>query len=159
MLRGRLLFPMAVDLARLDTDTTATAGNYDDVFRTLKPGATRSELPTVRLPAQIEMGRWQGQQQLQAGNAPDTRLTCVFHFRDLEAADLVDLATGDALIRVNDRLIAIYDRTGAPALTASVPAGGLFATEVQPGGIGLGGRRNLLVVTFDKRPQGLTANP
>lgn len=166
-MRGRLLFPMTVELARLDTNATSLAGGYDADFKTVKTTypagvktSARVELPIVTLKAQVEMGKWQGQQSLQAGNAPDTRLTLVFHFRELEAKGLVDPTTGDALIRVNDRLVNVYSRSGS-ILEQKVrtAAGSLYATEVQPAGIGLGGRRNLLVVTFDERTQGLSTNP
>lgn len=158
--RGRLICPLVVELARLDTDATRAAGGYDTTFKTMKPGVARRELPVVRLRAQVEMGKWEGQNQTQAGNVPDSRLTLAFHFRDLEAAGLVDLATGDAKIRVGDRLVAIYDRTGTVKdATVKTANGGLYATEVQHAGLGLGGRRNLLVVVFDERPQGLTSNP
>lgn len=159
--RGRLINPLQVDIARLDTNAVAIANDYDADFRTYKPGgAGRKELPVVRLSAQIEMARWEAQQQLQGGNQPDSRLALVFHFRELEAKGLVDTSTGDALIRVNDRLVAIYARDGVTKeATVKLGSGGLYATEVQPAGLGLGGRRNLLLVVFDERPQGLSANP
>ncbi len=152
---------MTVELARLDTAATAAAGRYDPDFKTLVPGTKRVEIsPNVRLLAQVEMGRWEGQQQLQAGNAPDSRLTLVFHFSELEEKGLVDAASGHAKINVGDRLVGIWDRTGALLeQLVRAEAGGLYATEVQPAGIGLGGRRNLLVVVFDERTPGLQTNP
>lgn len=163
--RGRLIHPLTCEIARLNTDATRTASGYDDDFRTVKATfdangvrtSARVEYTPIKLPCQIEMGRWEAQQQARAGNQPDSRLTLVLHFRDLEDASLVDPATGDALIRVNDRLVALYDRDGTLLEQAvSTAKGGLYATEVQPAGMGIGGRRNLLVVTFDERPQGLT---
>lgn len=160
MPRGRLIAPLVVELARIDTNATKIAGNYDPTFRTLKPGTTRVELPTIRLHAQVEMGRIEAQNTTQAGNVPDSRLTLVFHYRELELLELVDTNTGDALIRVDDRLVAIYDRTGAhKQTTIKVPSGGLYATEVTPGGLGLDGYRNLLIVAFDDRAVGLQNNP
>ncbi len=164
--RGRLLFPFLADLRRLDTNATRAASGYDDDFKTTRrtypngpAGAavsTRVELPVVQLRCQVEMGRWEAQRQTASGNAPDTDLTLVFHFEELEAKGLVDAATGDALIRVNDRLVALRRvRDGAIVRAGSRPD--VFATEVQPAGIGLGGERNLLVVVFGDRPQGLTA--
>lgn len=166
MHRGKLICPMTVEIARLDTKATEDASGYDADFKTVKvtyPAgirtSARKELPTIRLNAQVEMGSWQKQNQLQGGNQPDSRLTLVFHFTELEALGLVDAATGDALIRVNDRLVAVYDKAGTRLEQyVKKSTGGLYATEVQPGGIGLGGRRNLLVVTWDERPQGQTAN-
>jgi hypothetical protein len=158
--RGKLICPLVVELARIDTAGTKTAGKYDPTFRTLKPGTSRTELAPIKLHAQVEQGTHEQQNQTQAGNVPDTRVTCVFHFRELEALGLVDAATGDALIRVGDRLVAIYDRTGAIKDGSYKPANGAaYATKVEPGGLGLGGRRNLLIVVFEDRPQGLTSNP
>lgn len=158
-MRGRLIFPMVVEIARLDTDATRLAGRYDATFRTMKPGTERVEMAPVRLLAQVEMGAWQAQNQTQAGNIPDSRLTLVFHYEELESKGLVD-TNGAALIRVNDRLLGIYSRDGA-RLEEYLPKekGGLYAVEVQPAGIGLGGRRNLLVVAFADRPLGLQASP
>jgi hypothetical protein len=150
------MFPLTVDVARLDTESEA----FDPIFKTRTPGVARVELPPIRLHAQIEMGRWQAMNQTQAGNIPDSRLTLVFHFDELEAKGLVDPDTGNALLRVNDRLVALYDRTGAIIeQSVGLRSGGLFATEVQPAGLGLGGRRNLLVTVWDDRPQGLAVNP
>lgn len=158
--RGKLICPLVVELARLDTKGTHDAGGYDPTFKTMTPGVARRELPSIKLHAQVEHGRWEAQNQTQAGNVPDSRLTLVFHFRELEALSLVDANTGDALIRIGDRLVAIYDRTGTVKdMSVKLPSGGLYATEVAPGGSGLGGRRNLLVVVFDERAQGLVANP
>jgi hypothetical protein len=159
-MRGRLIAPMTVEIARLNTAATAAASAYDDDFKTMKPGAARVEHATVRLKAQVEMGAWQGMVQTQAGNVPDSRLTLVFHMRELEAAGLVDPTNGGPLLRVNDRLVAIYDRAGARLEQyVSASTGGLYATKVEPAGIGLGGRVNLVVAVFEDRAVGLTSNP
>lgn len=164
--RGRLIFPLIADLARLNTAATQTASGYDDVFRSPKisypSGATgprvssRVEHTVIQLRCQVEASRFAEQHQQPSGNAPNHQLGLVFHFVDLEAAGLVDLATGDALIRVNDRLVALRRLNGTLAQTIPMPAG-LYATEVQPIGLGLGGDRNLLLVQFNDRPQGLVA--
>jgi hypothetical protein len=67
---------------------------------------------------------------------------------------LVDPATGDALLRVNDRLVAIRDLGGALVQAVRTPPG-LYATEVQPTSFGLGLSRNLLLVTFEERELGV----
>lgn len=164
-MRGRLICPMLAEIARLDTQATEQAGGYDPDFRTVRtsyPGGVRTsarrELPPVQVPCQVEDGSWESQRQTAAGNAPDSRLVLVFHYEDLEQLGLVDPTTLDALLRVNDRLVRLLDRdTGALALRVRDEAGGLFITEAKPGGLGLGGRRNLLIATFEERPQGLTA--
>lgn len=158
-MRGRLIAPLTAEIVRLSPSATSTAGAYDADFRTMVPGAARSELAPVRLRAQVEMGQWQAQRFLQAGNLPDSRLSLVFHFRELEQQGLVDV-NGAALIRVGDRLTALYDR-GNSILESLVPnrTGGLYITEAQPAGLGMGGRRNLLLCIFEDRPKGLVSNP
>jgi hypothetical protein len=80
----------------------------------------------------------------------------VFHFADLERLGLVDPTTGEALLRIGDRLTAIRDyRTGDLIQAVRTPPG-LYLTEPQPE-FGLGGCRNLLLATFSERalgPQG-----
>jgi hypothetical protein len=63
---------------------------------------------------------------------------------------LVDAATGEALLRINDRLAAIHRIDGALVQTVRTPPG-LYATEVQPQSFGIGLSRNLLLVTFEER--------
>ncbi|NVJ28857.1 hypothetical protein HUW62_47470, partial [Myxococcus sp. AM011] len=90
-----------------------------------------------------------------SGNSPRTSFELVFHFRDLERLGLVDAATGDALIRPSDRLGALYDVAGALVQAVRTPPG-LYVTEARPTGFGLHRRRprrNLLLVTFNDRPQ------
>lgn len=165
--RGRLIFPFIAVIYRLDTAATETAG-YDPVFRTPKktyPGnigvsqSTRRELGPVELRCQVEDSRWEQQRQMASGNAPDTSVVTVFHMKDLELAGLVDLATGDPKIRVNDRLDRIKRvRDGALVQVVRKPQG-LYATEVRPSAYGIGRERNLLIVTWDERPQGLVSPP
>lgn len=161
-MRGRLICKFLAELARLNTQGTANASGYDPDFRTTKvtyPGGVRTssrvELPSVKLPCQVEDNLWGTQRQTAAGNAPDTKLVLVFHFRDLERLSLVDPATGDALIRVNDRLVGIYDYNTQALIQIVRPDTQVFATEVKPV-FGLGMKRNLLIVTFDERSKGLT---
>lgn len=89
-------------------------------------------------------------QQFGAGNSPNSRIVLVFHFRDLERMGLVDTATGESLLRINDRLVAIHRMDGVLVQAVRTPPG-LYATEVQPQSFGLGLSRNLLLVTFDER--------
>jgi hypothetical protein len=65
----------------------------------------------------------------------------------------VDPATGDALLRLNDRLVAIRDMAGNLVQAVRTPPG-LYATEVQPQSFGLGRARNLAIVTFHERELG-----
>ena len=171
-MRGRLINPLAAELAQLDTAATAadpdgpgprTSGYDADFHETvLMPSAggrdrdARREKPSIRVPCQIEVQSFGALTELATGNSPRSRLVLVFHFADLEQLGLVDPATGDALLRVGDRLVTIRDlRTGALVQAVRTPPG-LYLTEPQPQ-FGLGGRRNLLLATFGERalgPQG-----
>ena len=113
----------------------------------------RSELPAVRVPCQIEPAAVEEQRMYPAGDAPRSKLTLVFHYRDLERMALVDPSTGEALLRPGDRLAALYDRAGQLVQAIRTPPG-LYATEARPIGFGLSRwrpRRNLLLVTFEER--------
>ncbi len=168
-MRGRLINPFLAELAQLDTVATAAdpdgagplASGYDPDFKETVlvpagPGSgvdARKEKPPLRVPCQVEVGAFEALQQLATGTSPNSRVTLVFHFQDLERMGLVDLASGDALLRVNDRLVAIHDLAGNLVQRVRTPPG-LYATEVQPQSFGLGLARNLLLVTFDERELG-----
>jgi hypothetical protein len=165
-MRGRLVHPFAAELARIDYAGTAgdpdgtlpLASGYDPDFQETVLLATgprgrtdaRRELPPVRLPCQVEVGAFEVMQQLEGGDSPDSRILLVFHFRDLEQHGLVNPSTGAALLGVNDRLVAIYDLHGSLVQAIRTPPG-LYATRVEPQSFGLGGARNLLIVTFEDR--------
>lgn len=168
-MRGRLLQAFAAELAQLDTTATAAdpdgpgplASGYDIDFQetVLVPSGgprgrdARREKPLIRVPCQIEIQAFGALAELATGNSPRSRLVLVFHFADLERLGLVDAATGEALLHIGDRLVAIRDRrTGALIQAVRTPPG-LYLIEPQPE-FGLGGRRNLLLATFSERALG-----
>lgn len=160
--RGRIIFGFIVDLAQLDTQATAAAGAYDHVFK--EPVVTRDpqgrrvsgrKESTIRLPCQVETGTFQAQQMTPTANAPASKMTLVFHFRDLERLKLIDGATGQATIRVNDRVVQILTKDGRIEQVFPNPPG-LFVIEATPSGFGFGGRKELLVVRCGDRPQAVT---
>lgn len=115
----------------------------------------RREKPPVRIPCQVEVQAFGELTELLPGNSPRSNLVLVFHFRDLEKMGLVDPTTGDALLRVGDRLAAIRDyRTGELVQAIRTPPG-LYLTEAQPQSFGLGLSRNLLLATFTERALGI----
>jgi hypothetical protein len=166
-MRGRLIMPFAAELARLDTAAMASGSppGYDPDFEepirvdTRGDGIgapVRRELPPVRVRCQVEPQLDEDQVLGPAGNAPQSRLGLIFHFRDLERQALVDTATGDALLRPGDRLVAIYDLQDRPVQVVRTPPG-LYITEARALGFGLSRRRprrNLLLCVFEDRPQG-----
>lgn len=165
-MRGRLINPFLAEIAQLDTVATAadpdaagplTSGYDPDFKETLVFGSpegarldARREKPVLRVPCQVEVATFEALEQLAAGASPTSRIVLVFHFRDLERMALVDAASGDALLRVNDRLVAIHTLRGQLVQAVRTPPG-LYATEVQPQSFGLGLSRNLLLVTFQER--------
>jgi hypothetical protein len=170
MSRGRLIRPFLVTIARLDTHATAAdpdgsgdlEAGYDDEFREpviVPPSDTESSArgtvnrveSTVQLHAQIEEEDFMTLRMMSTGNSPNSLIRCVLHFKELEAEGLVD-DNGMPKLNVNDRLTAIHDRNGN--LVMNVPDNpGLYCTEAQPRGHGLGYKRNLLLMTFEERPR------
>jgi len=161
-----LIFPMKVDIARLDTAATAedpagsgpTGLGYDDEFRepvveadpdTSEPGDVRREESIVQLTAQIEDESYEVLDMLAIGRSPRGLVRLVLHFSELESLGLLD-ADRLPLLRVNDRLAAIYRPDGTLVQTIPDPPG-LFCTEAQPRSFGLGGERSLFLMTFETR--------
>ena len=170
-MRGRLIFPFVAELFRLDTAGTANTdpdgagpltSGYDPDFKepvgvdTNDDGIgerVRAEHPAVRVPCQVEPKTFEELRMFAAGNSPRSRVELVFHFRDLERLSLVDVPSGDALVRPGDRLGALYDKAGALVQSVRTPPG-LYVTEARPIGFGLHRprpHRNLLLVAFEDR--------
>ena len=171
-MRGRLIFPLLAQLHRLETAAMAAAGpdgaggsasGYDEDFR--EPVLVdadgdgvaepfRREYPPLRIPCQVEPEAFEALRMTAAGNAPRSALELVFHFRDLERLELVDAASGDALVRPGDRLGGLYDIEGRLVQAVRTPPG-LYVTEARSIGFGLNRRRptrNLLLVSLQDRP-------
>lgn len=169
-MRGRLINPFLAELARLDTVATAEdpdgagplASGYDRDFKetVLLPDAgwrghdARREKPLIRVPCQVEVQSFGELQEVLTGISPRSHLVLVFHFEDLERMNLVDPGAGDALLRIDDRLVAIRDYHTGDAVQAVRTPPGLYITEVQPQSFGLGLKRNLLFATFNERALG-----
>jgi hypothetical protein len=166
-MRGRLIFPFLAELHRLDHEAMALGGpgvppGYDDDFKepifvdadddgVAEP--FRREYPPVRVPCQVEPEALEALRMATSGNTPRSSFDLVFHYKDLERLGLVDVATGDALIRPSDRLGALYALDGRLVQAVRTPPG-LYVTEARPIGFGLCRRRpsrNLLRVSFQDR--------
>jgi hypothetical protein len=160
---GRLIFPFVAEIHRL------AASPMDPDFREAEIGQPgkddldvldRIELPSIRVPCQVEPEACEAMNMLASGNSPRTRLELVFHVRDLERLDLIEQNTGNPLIHPGDRLQALYGTSGALVQTFRNPPG-VFVREARPIGFGLGlGRatRNLLLVSFDARSSGIRSD-
>ncbi len=157
--RGRLIFPFVVEIA--PWDIVASAGGYDEDFR------ERVVLPTsdrVGDGKRVEGATYQIQGQFAStdtfrrlqmaatGNLDNSGFRILFHFADLEAQNLVESTTGTALIKVGDRLNAVYGLDGT--LVQAIPASAMVViTEALPI-FGLNSMRNLLECTFKSRDAG-----
>ncbi len=167
-MRGRLIVPFLAKIARIDTDGSAAApvghagysSGFDDVFKEpmrFEDGTSgRKETAPQFIPCQIEVTQFDALHETAAGDDPDGSVILVFHFQDLEDANLVDAGTGAALLRKNDRLLAIH-RYEDEGLIQSF-GDGYFCTEAQPQSFGLsGGERNLLLCTYKTRDSSIKA--
>jgi len=168
MARGRLIFPFLFDIAQLDTQATdadpdgagpLTSG-YDDVFRepvVVPPssgssrGVVARQETIIRVKAQFEEGNFEDLEMMSTGRSPSSQIRLCLHYRDLENAGLVELATGRPLLRINDRLVACYNPRTAVLIEQFPDPPGLYCTEVQSRSFGLGPHRNLLLLTFQER--------
>lgn len=160
---------MLAELAQLDTAATAAdpdaagplTSGYDDDFRetVLVPpvsgserGASARQESVVLLPVQVEPQAYEQIQMLVTGRSPTSLIQLVFHFRDLEAAGMVEAATGRPLLCINDRLAAIRDYRSGDLIERIPDPPGLYAKQVQSRSFGLSSlARNLLLVTFEER--------
>jgi len=171
-MRGRLINAFEVDLAQLDTTATEAdpdgpgplPSGYDPDFGEVvvhtdpvdgDRESARKETHR-RLPCQVEIGNnLEALQEMIGGDSPDSTMTLVFHFATLERLGMVDPATGEAMIRKGDRLHAIYERCTGKLVQIFRNPPGLFATKVVGTSYGIGRSRNLLLVTFEDREQGV----
>jgi hypothetical protein len=168
-MRGRLINKFLADIARLDTVASAadpdgtgpTSSGYDDDFRepvVINAGGTttnvrtdtRQEQATISIPCQVETAMHERLLMAPGGNLSESSINLVFHYCDLEQLGLLD-DDGNAQLRVNDRLVQLRRMCGDQGVEQKLPSGGLYATHVIPTAFGIGGRRNLLIVTFDSR--------
>ncbi len=161
-MRGRLIFPFEVELCRFNVQETAAAPGFDSTWREPKLVSTsdglgssgRKEYDPIRVPGQFAQGSDFMLLQMAAnGNLAKTRFQILFHFRDLEDLELIDQSTGTALIRVGDRLSAVYNIDDYSLIQSFPNPPGVFITEARPQ-FGMGGTRNLLVCSFQSRDQG-----
>jgi hypothetical protein len=170
--RGRLVNPFMAVIARFDRNATrehppdaagALSSGYDDVFKepivVTEADGTREEARRevlINVPCQVEDHAFLAQRMTTAGNNPDSRLTLVFHFRDLERLGLVDPDTGTARITPNDRLVEIRSYCCKHLIQKIPSPPGLYATQATPSAFSLGRARNLLIVTFQERERTAT---
>lgn len=169
MPRGKLIFPFLIELGLLDTAAMtadpdaggALTSGYDDdfrepVMRRPSSGSARGSLvrveTVVTLKAQVEDDTQDAVNMAASGNSPSSVMGLVFHFRDLEAAGAVQIASGKPIIKApGARLISIRNPRTADVIERFDSPPGFWATQVKSMGFGLGPNRNLLLVIFQER--------
>ena len=170
---GRLIFPFLAEVEPLDQAATATldpdaggplVSGYDDVYREVRTVPSEDQVgtdvtqyaPPFLIPAQFHTGATPGQlmllKQTVTGNVASAMVQLLMLFDDLESLGLVDMQTGQALIKVGDRLKAVYDMDSNLIQLIPTPPG-LYVVQALPI-FGLGGVRNLLEVSFESRDTG-----
>ena len=162
MARGRLIFPFLVDIAQVDTVATAAVadGGYDDVFREpimVPPGSgsgrgtiSREEV-TYTYKCQIEPDTFEALDMMISGKSPNSEITIVMHYKDLEIGGLLD-TDGKPLLRTGDRMVQIKKFPTGEVIEVIPATPGLYVVQVRSGGFGLSSlQRNLLFVTFEER--------
>ncbi len=170
---GRLIFPFLAEIAQLDIQGTAAdpdgAGplqsGYDEIYRetqlissmTSELGVdARVEKALVRVPAQFHTGPTIGDlmalKETTSGNVATASVQVLMMFSDLDSLGLVDSNTGTALIKIGDRLSAVYTLGGELVQQILTPPG-LYVTKAVPI-YGLKSVRSLLEVTFESRDTG-----
>ena len=159
--RGRLIRPLLVEIKPIDTAATEALDGYDHDFREPttdtdgKDGTRFGE--SYRLHAQFQTERRPVDEMVTspAGNDPNLILHTLFHYQELEDEGRVD-DDGKATIRLNDRLIAIFDEDGD--LIRNYEDDEMVAVQIKDRSHGLNSqpRRNLLRVRWEARRQSLT---
>jgi len=158
--RGRLLFPVKVEIAQLDTKATRDGGFYDDTARETKLASTadglgadqKQEKSTVTLKCQLEARDFfERLNMFFQGDAPETVLRLTFHMTDLERAGILDDEATYGVragLKVGDRILGFKDRYGQQMFKVPDPPG-LYVREVNP--TGFLETQNLVVVTVGDR--------
>lgn len=159
-MRVRLINPIIVWIARLDTAATKAVAGYDPDFNETNVAlvngvrtVARREKELVKIRAQFEDDTMDRLNMGNTGDAPTAKSGTVLDYTDIRRQGLVDPETGEADFNVGDRLVAIYNRCGGLIQQVRTPPG-LYAVEVRPMSIGLADRVNLLLIRWNDRELG-----
>lgn len=123
--RVPLLNPILAVIERLDITSTWTQDppgsasiGMHRVFR--EPEAyeesgeitdTRQYLTAVEVPCQFEVMTYEERQQTWGGDAPDSEIVLVLHRRDLARLSLIDVSTGNCILKTGDKITSFKKRS------------------------------------------------
>jgi len=155
-MRVRLIKPVLLEIAQLDTAATKASGGYDPDFGAVRVAtkdgkriSERKEKAPIRLRGQFEDQTQNALRLFGAGNSPEAKVATTFEYRDLEEQKLIDPDSKLPLINVNDRLRAVYSIDGE--LVMAFRNRGLYAVEVRPASIGLDRKAGIVIVRWNDR--------
>jgi hypothetical protein len=166
-MRGRLIYPFGIEICRLDGIETSAAPGYDPILREPRLVSSsdglgtsgRKEMDPIILPGQFTFrDEFMRLLMTSNGNLAESSCQVLFMLSDLEDLGLVEPDTGLPLIRVGDRMSAVYELeygTVGRLLQKIRNPPGLFVIEADALRMGMGGTRNLLPVKFASRDQGM----
>ncbi|MCP4573349.1 MAG: hypothetical protein GY838_13420 [bacterium] len=160
-MRGRLIFPMFVTVAPLDTEATETAAGYDDDYRTVtlddtngdgKGETKRVEGTPFEFKAQMENDMEEMQRMTKTGDLPNSAVGLVVHLRDMNRLGLI--TTSRPLgVKKGDRLTVQKNRKKAVVKTYDDPE--LFCTHAKHLDAYIGRQANMAILVFGERPKGV----
>lgn len=148
-MRVPLLNPVTAVFQQLQTQATwgnAPAGQehgYDPDFREPQTTQSAGGQPIegsqvygedVKVPCQLEVKTYEEIKMLEAGDDPLTRIVLVLHRKDLANLGLIDVDTGNILLKRNDKFLRIEYR-GRVVLQ---PLSELYISRIDQGSAGFG---------------------
>lgn len=156
-MRGRLINPTVVEIARYEPSAATYDPTYDEITTSTdedgKIAEDRPEAAPVRLHAQVRNARVDELAVVGTSLDVGRKLTLTFHFRELEGKGLVDPSTGRPRLNVGDRILAFYGVRGGLLEKIAYPPG-LYAVAAMGQTVGIGRSRNLHRMIFSSRSQG-----
>lgn len=160
-MRGRLIFPMFVTVAQLDTAAIETADNYDEDYHTTKlvdtnadgkGEPTREDDDEIEFKAQIENDMEELQKMTKSGDVTDSAVGLVVHLRDM--ARLGFITTARPLgVKKADRLVQQTNRRRVLVKAYTAPQ--LFCTHAKHLDGYIGREANMALFVFGERPAGV----
>ncbi len=125
--------------------------DFDEILVFTTPTGQREEArvdqPPLFVPCNVASTAWEGLQEMMAGNSPTSRVELIVHRKDLEAMELMNTETGEAIVRPSDKLVSLRDECMHYVYKFRAP---LFVVGVAPS-FGIGTTPDLFTLSIDNR--------